>query len=77
MLVIDKIESLFGDNYLIKSKKVRDLVETELTNYSVNELPNGTIHHFTTNKTYKVGKKVFPLSLHGTQMKSGIWWIQC
>jgi hypothetical protein len=76
MLAIDKIESLFGDNYLIKSKKVNELVQTELINYSINELPNGTIHHFTTNKTHKVGKAVFNTSLHATQLKSGVWWIQ-
>jgi hypothetical protein len=77
MLVIDKIESLFGDNYLIKAKKVKELVQTELIDYSNREQPNGIVHFFQTPKKYKVGKTEFPLTLHATQMKNGCWWIQC
>lgn len=76
MLVINKIESLFNDNYLIKSKKVKELVQTELINYTTQEYNNTIMHVFETNHTYKVGKAVFTTYLKATQMKSGIWWIQ-
>jgi hypothetical protein len=76
MLVIDKIESLFGDNYQIKSKKVLELVQSELIKHECTNPYGYDIHYFYTPKKYKVGKKEFDLVLKATQLRSGKWWIQ-
>jgi hypothetical protein len=76
MLIIDKIEQLFGDNYLIKSKKVLELVQTELTEYKVTNPHGYDIHYFTTNKTHRVQGHEFQTYLKATLNSKGVWWIQ-
>lgn len=69
MIIIDKIEELFGDNYLIKSKKVAEMVQEEFIQYNVREGFKGEeIHYFHIDEAYKVLK--VKMNSHGQ------WWVQ-
>lgn len=76
--IMGKIKTLFGENYVIKSKKVKSLVDQKLEAYKHDTLgmSDEIIHRFNTGQTYKVGSETFELWLHATQMKNGKWWIR-
>ena len=76
MKIIAKIEEMFGENIVIKSKKVKELVEGNLVRYTAGEEIQEGLHFFQTEKKYKVGKHEFDIVLKASQMKNGKWWIQ-
>jgi hypothetical protein len=76
MKISAKIEKMFGENIVIKSKKVKELVEGNLVKYTEGEETQTGLHFFQTEKNYKVGKHEFPIVLKASQMKNGKWWIQ-
>lgn len=66
--IIDKIKEVFGDNFIIKSKRVAKLVNEDLYEFVED--------NFYSHKTIYRFRVSAELSLHATQMKSGKWWIQ-
>lgn len=76
--VLNKIKSIFGDNFTIKSKKVSTLVNESLHSYKLLTPEDSyhleDIHYFTINKPYKVqGVQFDHTTIKATKLKSGVW----
>jgi len=77
MTIIEKIQELFGENFVIKSKKVKELVKGKMVAYEKEDMYGKyDMHVFATDKKYKVEGAEFEITLRALQMKSGIWWVR-
>ncbi|PGO60660.1 hypothetical protein [Priestia megaterium] len=77
MKLADKLQEMFGADYIVKSKQVEKLISNdkiEVVSCSFNEVLGR--HLIRTNKkTKRLGVET-TITLHAVPTDSGAWWIQ-
>lgn len=75
MKVIEKINQTKGmeGNFIIKSKKVQQLVE-EVN--CIEHTTDGKSHTFYTDATKKVQGCEMSITIYATKTKNGTWWVR-